>query len=287
MCSARFFFFALAFVLVSSAAVADETIPIASVNDNRAPAGVLRNSVLTLHLEVRSAVWYPEKDGGPHLTVSAFAEEGHSPQIPGPLIRVSEGTEISATVRNLLDHTIYIHGLAPRSAASASQAPADPLAPPDAASTLEIAAGAVREVRFSSGPPGSYYYWGSNDRQSLLFRTGSDSMLAAALIVDSPNARQDDRVFVINTWLPTGGNAFNTLATINGKSWPYTEHLDLRAGDPVNWRWINTSDADHAMHMHGFYFQVNGSGDMDHFAAFKPAERPVVVTQELPVSIHI
>lgn len=70
MCSARFFFFALAFVLVSSAAVADETIPIASVNDNRAPAGVLRNSVLTLHLEVRPAVWYPEKDGGPHLTVS-------------------------------------------------------------------------------------------------------------------------------------------------------------------------------------------------------------------------
>src|SRR5579859_2895175 len=195
MCSARFFFFALAFVLVSSAAVADETIPIASVNDNRVPAGVLRNSVLTLHLEVRSAVWYPEKDGGPHLTVSAFAEEGHSPQIPGPPIRVSEGTEISATVRNLLDHTIYIHRLAPRSAASASQAPADPLAPPDAASTLEIAAGAVREVRFSSGPAGSYYYWGSNDRQSLLFRTGSDSMLAAALIVDSPNARQDDRVF--------------------------------------------------------------------------------------------
>ena len=56
------------------------------------------------------------------------------------------------------------------------------------------------------------------------------------------------------------------------------EHLDLRVGDTANWRWINTSDADHAMHMHGFYFQVNGIGDQDHFAAYKPAERPTVVT---------
>ena len=283
MCSARLFFFALAFVLVSSAAAADETNPIASVNDNRAPAGVLRNGVLTLHLEVRPAVWYPEKDGGPHLTVSAFSEEGQAAQIPGPMIRVPEGTEISATVRNLLDHTVYIHGLGPRSTTSAPPAPMDPTAATDPASTLEIAPGAVREVHFKSGCVGSYYYWGSNDRQSLLMRSGTDSMLAAAFVVDPPGARQDDRVFVINTWLPTGGTGFNTLPTINGKSWPYTEHLDLRVGDPVNWRWINTSDADHAMHMHGFYFQVNGIGDQDHFALYKPAERPTVVTQEMPL----
>lgn len=282
MRSATFLFLTLATIFASSATFADQAIPVAAINDNRATAGVLRNGVLTLHLEMRPAVWYPEKDGGPHLTVSAFAEESHAPQIPGPLIRVPEGTEISATVRNLLDHTIYVHGLATRSTASTPQVPVDPMAPPDAASTLEIAAGAVREVRFNSGPPGSYYYWGSNDRQSLLMRTGSDSMLAAALIVDPPSARQDDRVFVVSTWLPNGGTPFNTLPTINGKSWPYTEHLDLRAGEIVNWRWINTSDADHAMHMHGFYFQVNGAGDQDHFAAFKPAERPMVVTQEMP-----
>jgi FtsP/CotA-like multicopper oxidase with cupredoxin domain len=280
MLSDRLFFLTLAFHVASTATFAGQAIPVASMNDNRVPGGVLRNGLLTLRLEVRRVVWYPEKDGGPHLTVSTFAEEGHAPQIPGPMIRVPEGTEIAATVRNLLDHTVYIHGLTQRSAA-ASQTPADPTAPPDAASTLEIAAGAVREVRFKSGPAGNYYYWGSNDRQSLLLRAGSDSMLAAALIVDPPGARPNDRVFVISTWLPVGGTAFNTLPTINGKSWPYTEHLDLRVGDPVDWRWINTSDADHAMHMHGFYFQVNGTGDLDHFAAFKPAERPMVVTQEM------
>jgi len=282
MRSATFLFLTLAAIFASSATFADQNVPIASVNNNRAAAGVLRNGVLVLHLQVRPAVWYPEKDGGPHLTVSAFAEEGHAPQIPGPMIRVPEGTEISATVHNLLDHTVYIHGLAPRTTASAPQSPADPTVASDPASTIEVAAGAVREVHFKSGPAGSYYYWGSNDRQSLLLRTGFDSMLAAALIIDPPGARQDDRVFVINTWLPAGGTAFNTLPTINGKSWPYTEHFELRVGDAVNWRWINTSDADHAMHMHGFYFQVNGAGDQDHFAAYKSAERPMVVTQEMP-----
>src|SRR4029077_2616114 len=171
--------------------------------------------------------------------------------------------------------------LGPRAATlSTSRTQTDSAAASDA-NILEIAAGSVREVGFKSGPAGSYYYWGSDDRQSLLMRTGADSMLDAALVVDPAGAHPDDHVFVINTWLPTGGTAFNTLPTINGKSWPYTEHLDLRVGDTVNWRWINTSDADHAMHMHGFYFQVNGIGDQDHFAAYKPAERPTVVTQEM------
>ena len=283
MLSSKFLFFTLACFLISSTAFADQAIPVASVNVNRVPAGVLRNGVLTLHLEVRPAVWYPEKDGGPHLTVSTFAEEGHVPQIPGPMIRVPEGTEISATVRNLLDHTVYVHGLTQRSAASAPLVPVDATASPDAATMLEITAGAIREVRFKTGAPGSYYYWASNDRQSLLLRSGSDSLLAAAFIVDPPGARQDDRVFVINTWLPAGGTPFNTLPNINGKSWPYDEHLELRVGEPVHWRWINTSDADHSMHMHGFYFQVNGVGDQDHFAAYKPNEQTMVVTQEMPL----
>jgi len=275
----------VAHVLLYAAAAAAEgqTAPAAAVNDNRAPAGVLRNGVLTIHLEARPTVWFPEKDGGPHLKVSAFAEVGHAPQIPGPLIRVPAETEVSATIRNQLDHTIYVHGFSPHTTTVPVPPPLpDPNADIDP-NALEIGAGAVREVRFKVGPPGSYYYWGCDDRHSPAFRAGPDSMLVAAFIVDSPGVRVDDRVFVIGTWLPKGNTPFNTLPSINGKSWPYTEHLDLRVGDPVHWRWINTSDADHAMHMHGFYFQINGVGDQDHFAAYNPAERPMVVTQEMPV----
>lgn len=268
--------------VASTVPAAAQTIPAASANDNRAPAGTLRDGVLSLHLELRPAVWYPEQEGKAHLTVSAFAEEGHAPLIPGPMVRVPEGTEIAANIRNLLDHTIYIHGLGPKVALNSPPQIDLEAAPNDDPNILEIAAGAVREVRFKSGPPGSYYYWGSNDRQSLPMRTGRDSMLSGALIVDPPGAARDDRVFVVNTWLPDGGSPFNTLSTINGKSWPYTEHLDLQVGAPVHWRWINTSDADHAMHMHGFYFQVNGAGDQEHFFTYKPADQPMVVTQELP-----
>lgn len=282
MLARRHALLAVTLVIASTALALGQTIPAASANDNRTPAGILRDGVLSLHLEMRPAVWYPEEEGKAHLIVSAFAEEGHAPQIPGPMVRVPEGTEIAASIRNLLEHTIYIHGLGPKVVANSPPQINPNVAPNDDPNILEIAAGAVREVRFRSGPPGSYYYWASNDRQSILMRTGPDSMLSGALIVDAPDARQDDRVFVINTWLPVGETAFNTLSTINGKSWPYTEHLDLHAGDPVHWRWINTSDADHAMHLHGFYFQVNGTGDQDRFVAYKPSERPHVVTQELP-----
>jgi FtsP/CotA-like multicopper oxidase with cupredoxin domain len=108
------------------------------------------------------------------------------------------------------------------------------------------------------------------------------SMLSGAFVVDSPGANNnDDRVFVVGTWVPVGGNAFNTLPTINGKSWPDTERLTLKVGEPIHWRWINTSDSDHAMNMHGFYFQVNGVGDQDHFQQFSPPDQLTVVTQEL------
>src|ERR1700687_73715 len=159
---------AIGLVVASTIAAVGQTIPPASANDNRTPAGILRNGVLNLHLEMRQAVWYPEEEGKAHLIVSAFAEEGHTPQIPGPMVRVPEATEIAARIHNLLDHTIYIHGLSPRTETNAaSQTRTGSTPNNEAADALESAAGAVREVRFKSGPPGSYYYWASNDRQPL------------------------------------------------------------------------------------------------------------------------
>ena len=280
--SARRFPLFASHILLLTAISAAETITSATCNDNRVPAGTLTNGVLSVHLEARQAVWYPNEVGKAHLVVSAFAEEGHGPQIPGPLLRVPVGVEVSATIRNSLDHTIYVHGLGPRPAISTQAAPlTDPTTTADAAATLEVPVGAVRQVRFKSGATGSYYYWASNDRQSLLMRTGPDSMLSGAFVVDPLGLHNDDRVFVVNTWVPAGGNGFNALATINGKSWPDTERLALKMGEPIHWRWINTSDSDHAMHMHGFYFQVNGVGDQDHFQQFSPKERLTVVTQEM------
>src|SRR4051794_24150701 len=82
-------------------------------NPNRIPAGRLRGGVLTLELELRTGMFRPHADNGPGVEVQAFGEPGRPLQIPGPLIRVPEGTVIHATIRNRLrDATLVLHGLA-------------------------------------------------------------------------------------------------------------------------------------------------------------------------------
>src|SRR5215471_21215523 len=131
----RFALFASNMLLLTAVA-AGETISAATCNDNRTSAGTLSNGVLSVHLEARQAVWFPNEVGKLHLVVSAFAEEGHAPQIPGPLVRVPAGAEVLATIRNSLDHTIYVHGLAPRPEPTTQlPPPTDPTTTADAAAT--------------------------------------------------------------------------------------------------------------------------------------------------------
>src|SRR5690606_28800067 len=81
-------------------------------NDNRTPAGTLRDGVLALRLELREAHWFPDGDDGPGELMQVFAEEGGPAQIPGPLIRVHEGTRVQVTVTNpLAESTLIIYGL--------------------------------------------------------------------------------------------------------------------------------------------------------------------------------
>ncbi len=115
-------------------------------NDNRASAGHLSGGVLTLNLEARETVWYPEEKPSPGIPVYAFAERGRTPEIPGPLLRVPAGTEIRVTIRNSLPKALRLRGLQDRQAS--------------ALDTFDIAPGAVREIRFSATTPGTFFYWG-------------------------------------------------------------------------------------------------------------------------------
>src|SRR5258705_3757246 len=74
----------------------------ATTNDNRRPAGTLRDGKLELKLDVVNAQWFPEAEDGPSVVMQTFAEQGRSPEIPGPMIPVPEGTEIHITLRNSL-----------------------------------------------------------------------------------------------------------------------------------------------------------------------------------------
>ncbi len=261
-------------ILLSVALTAQSTSTVVApphieANSNRAPAGTLENGVLTLHLELRQADWYPEADTGPSIKVYAFAEEGKSPQVPAPLIRVPQGTQIRVTLRNSLPAAVVVHGLHQH--------------PGDASDVLQVPAGEIREVRFASGVAGTYQYWATAGGQTNRGRPfKEDSQLAGAFVVDPPGSVAADRVFVIGVWRSQISPVHSQdVPVINGKSWPYTERLTYAAGEGVRWRWINASDLLHPMHLHGSYYRVDSVGDGERDQIFDPAQQQMVVTHGL------
>lgn len=251
-------------------------LPSAKANDNRVAAGTLRGNVLTVRLVVQMARWYPEASDGPSIDVEAFAEEGHAPTIPGPLIRVPTGTIIEATIRNALpDSTITIHGFQTRPATTKD--------------SIRLAPGETRMIRFAAGEPGTYLY------RALLRQfqesggparadTHEREQLAGAFVIDSAGPPSTDRIFVINIWGEWKDSAnYQNALTINGKSWPNTERIAATVGDTVRWRVINASARAHPMHLHGFFFRVDAHGDMRRDTLYAPEQQRLAVTEQMRV----
>src|SRR5262245_65666625 len=86
----------------SSASLDDWPPPSAVANDNRTPAGVLKNGALELSLDIVKAMVHPEDEQGTGLVMAVFGEVGKPPSNPAPLIRVPEGTEIHVAIKNWL-----------------------------------------------------------------------------------------------------------------------------------------------------------------------------------------
>ncbi|MDZ4863262.1 MAG: multicopper oxidase domain-containing protein [Gemmatimonadota bacterium] len=244
--------------------------PLVHPNDNRIPAGHRHGDTLDIHLEVRMAIWRPEADSGPSIEVAAFAEAGKAPEVPGPLIRVPTGTVIVASVQNLLtDSTIAVHGLLTRPAATDD--------------SVVLRPGESATVTFAAGAPGTYLYMAVLGKHSLKF--GGDQereTLSGAFVVDPVGGSPPDRIMVMNIW----GDLLDSVTyrhtlTINGRSWPYTERIEATTGDSVRWRVINGTVRPHPMHLHGFYFRIDGLGDGLTDTALAPDKRPMAVTQTL------
>jgi len=244
-------------------------------NQNRIPAGKVENGVLNVQLELRSGAWRPEADDGPQLFVQAFGEAGRMAQIPGPMLRVPEGTTVHATVTNQLKMKATVYGLNTR--------------PGDATTGVEIPPGESREFTFAAGAPGTYYYWARTteplkDGDLILVQPlHADAYLNGAFIVDPAGPVAADRVFVINVMFAKADvvhPAFEVV-TINGKSYPYTEPLEYTAGETIRWRVINPSISEHPMHLHGAFYQVLSLGSFEADTAYAGADRQSVVTQNL------
>ena len=133
------------------------------------------------------SAWTPDADDAPILPILAFGEEGKAPSIPGPMLRIPQGTRIHAIVRNTLLFPAFVHGLHER--------------PGKSENTLNVPPLGSAEVTFTAGEPGSYYYWATTGFDVPVdSRQGWDTQLDGALIVDAPGERINDRVMVIGYW---------------------------------------------------------------------------------------
>lgn len=269
---------------------ADEQTALTEVktHGNTQRAGVLKNGTLFLNLRAARGTWRPEKETGPALEIEAFGEAAGSLMAPAPLIRVPEGTEIAASVRNELDVSMRLHGLCEHNG--------DPCAP------LEVPAGAAREVRFKSGRVGTYAYWAETTTMPMGMRFGIDSQLSGAFVVDPARGPvPDDRIFVITIWTDLTREHLLKAASadepfvaalmqmkmgttlMNGMSWPDTERFTFHMGDAVRWRFVNASGEPHPLHLHGFYFDVDSVGDGMRDTQYGEGQKPRVVTQYVPI----
>ena len=243
-----------------------------STNDNTRPGGRFSENVLNIRLYAGVGSWRPEGPQGTPIEIAAFGEEGADLSIPGPLIRVREGTTVVLTLRNTLGSALRVNGLCTR---------------PSTCDPVSVAAGATQEIRFTLNAPGTYFYWGATGPATVINRQRGDTQLGGAIIVDPREGSPADRVFVISIFSDPPaqpgddepGDAKSNIFTINGSSWPYTDKLHHEVGDRVRWSVINLSRANHAMHLHSFYFTVEATGDIGVERRLAPDQQRTVVTE--------
>ncbi len=243
-------------------------------NDNRTPAGTETDGRLHLNLEVKWGDFRMETSDRPGLKMVAAGEVNKQISIPSPLIRVTEGTAITARITNTLrDSTITVFGLQKR--------------PYVKSDSLFVLPGETGEVSFEAGKAGTYMYWiqlGKGHPKKMF--GDEEEQLAGAFIVDPVGGSKDDRVFVMNIFSSQhkDKNAKTELVeslTVNGRSWPFTEIIEPAVGDTLNWRVINASVRNHPMHLHGFYFDVLERGETQESSIFDKDQVKTVVTETL------
>ncbi|HEY7095997.1 MAG TPA: multicopper oxidase domain-containing protein [Terriglobales bacterium] len=248
-------------------------LPRVTTHDNTKPAGELKDRVLTVHLKIKEGAWYPNGDDAPGIPVLTVTEENGPPSIPGPMIRVAEGTRIHVFFRNTKGYPIFVHGL--------HQRPGDPQ------DAINIDPGATKELNFIAGAPGTYFYYVTCFAPVPIDALQTtDTVMTGAFIVDGGGAPTDDRVLLIGLWyhwlVPFDfDHGFNEILTVNGKVWPDTTRLSYTVGDTVHWRVINPTVTTHPMHLHGAHFTVESAGNGEKEEMYSEAQRRLAVTESM------
>lgn len=182
-----------------------------------------------------------------------FAFDG---QVPGPLIHVKEGDEVTVNVTNMttLPHTIHWHGMLQRGTWQNDGVPG---------TTQEaIKPGDTYTYQFIAEPAGTmWYHCHVNVNEHVTMRG-----MWGPLIVEPKNPTPiekkvtKDLIMMFSDWASKWaskpgeggipGDVFDYF-TINGKSFPDTQPIRVKKGDVVRLRLIGSGDEFHSIHIHG------------------------------------
>ena len=245
---------------------------IASVNQNLVAAGRRSHDTLTLALDVVEAAYQPEGAEDPVVRILALAERGKAPEVPGPLLRAPAGTTLRLSLRNRSDSALMFSGFRP-----ALKAEDD---------TLQLAAGATRDITVRLDAVGTFAYWGVlKGLTRFAQRDWLDSQLSGAIVVDPAGAPPPrDRVFVVTEWFHGyPDRPFESALVFNGKAWPHNAQITLVQGDSVHWRFVNLAGIEHPLHLHGFYYRVERRGGERGDSAIAPSDQFLQNMQTLPI----
>jgi len=245
---------------------------VASANQNLVGAGRRSRDTLTLALDVVEAAYQPEGGEDPVVRILALAERGKTPQVPGPLLRVPAGTTVRLSLRNRSDSALMFSGFRPALKA--------------ADDTLQLAAGATRELTVRLDAVGTFSYWGVlKGLTQFQQRDWLDSQLSGAIVVDPAGAPAPrDRIFVVTEWFHGyPDRPFESALVFNGKAWPHNDRITLTQGDSVHWRFVNLAAIEHPLHLHGFYYRVERRGGERGDSAVAPSQQFLQNMQTLPI----
>ncbi len=226
-------------------------IPSAGVPDAIATVGgqpldfKLEDGVKVFELTAQPVRW-SILDG---VTVTAWTYNG---TVPGPMIRVTAGDRVRIVLKNELPEatSIHWHGL-PVPNAMDGMTPI----PPGESFTYE----------FTAPPAGSFMYHShiSSDKQVTVG-------MYAPFIVDPQRPERNppavDVSWMLSEWrvgpdgatyaaMPMAGAEPNYF-TINGKSYPNTQAIEVKKGERVRIRLAAIGQFTHPMHLHGMNFKV-------------------------------
>lgn len=178
--------------------------------------------------------------------------------VPGPTIRVTEGDTVEIAVTNALDEptSIHWHGVHVPNDQDGVGGITQPM----------IAPGETFDYRFTAPHAGTFMYHahGTSSREQI------DRGLYAPFIIDPAGGdaieADKDVALTIGNWMVGEGagdmpgmdmGADTSMSmeydyfTINGKSFPATEAIEVEEGQLVRLRFLNPSQTIHPMHLHG------------------------------------